>query len=317
MTSGKSPTLAPATEPSAAYHDGTIHVRVLRARNLPTMDFGKRQDPFVLVQLEGSEPKLWGTTDPAFQGGTTPEWTEQQNREIELFYDARQHGRDVTLTVEVYSDESDGDLIGIGQVNVGKVVQNKTATESEFTVRLKESLTGSTGRGEVVIQVWFGPAVRRAFRAAQRFSKLLDARDAMVSSLWSLGLHASAPLAKYLHGPIEYVKRNRKLGMVLAALIGIVSAGAAAIFLSIALPTAIVAMLTFPFWIIPFTLAAFFTSPVWVPVLLLVGMFGAFMSAVFVGLGVTSRPVRRKGAFLSSRIKHSDVGKRVVYENTE
>lgn len=26
--------------------NGTLHVKVLRARNLPRMDFGKRQDPF-------------------------------------------------------------------------------------------------------------------------------------------------------------------------------------------------------------------------------------------------------------------------------
>lgn len=41
--------MAKATSPSndqSAAKDGTIHVKVLRARNLPTMDFGKRQDPF-------------------------------------------------------------------------------------------------------------------------------------------------------------------------------------------------------------------------------------------------------------------------------
>ena len=26
--------------------NGTIHVKVLQAKNLPRMDFGKRQDPF-------------------------------------------------------------------------------------------------------------------------------------------------------------------------------------------------------------------------------------------------------------------------------
>lgn len=38
------PTPPPAA--AAAAKNGTLHVTVLRARDLPTMDFGKRQDPF-------------------------------------------------------------------------------------------------------------------------------------------------------------------------------------------------------------------------------------------------------------------------------
>lgn len=37
----------------SAAKDGTIHVKVLRARNLPTMDFGKRQDPFGTTAVLG------------------------------------------------------------------------------------------------------------------------------------------------------------------------------------------------------------------------------------------------------------------------
>jgi hypothetical protein len=119
------------------------------------------------------------------------------------------------------------------------------------------------------------------------------------------------------NSPLEYLKKNRKIGVALAALLGVLAAGATALFLMVAVPTATVAALTLPFWIIPFLIASFFTAPLWIPVVLLVGVFLAFVGAFFVGLGVTSRPVRRKGAMLSSRIKHSDVGKRVVYEKTE
>jgi hypothetical protein len=155
----------------------------------------------VLVELEGSSPKQWGSTDPALQGGAAPEWTESQNREMELFYDAALQAHAALLTLEVYSDDSGDQLIGTGQVDVSKLVKAKAAQPADFTVKLKESLGGAgAGRGEVVIQVWFGPPVRKAFRAAQRISKLLDARDHVVGTVWSLGLSAGAPFAKYLSG---------------------------------------------------------------------------------------------------------------------
>lgn len=102
--------------------------------------------------------------------------------------------------------------------------------------------------------------------------------------------------------------------MALAALVGIALAGAVAVFLAVAVPTAVVAAFTFPLWIIPFLVTAFFTAPLWIPVVLLVGLFAAFIGTFVFGLGVTSRPVRRQGALLTSRIKHSEMGKRVVYE---
>lgn len=83
----------------------------------------------VLVQLEGSSPKSVGTTDPAFQGGTDPEWNEKLNNELELFYDARLHEKDAVLTIEVYSDETGDDLIGTGQINVSKVAKDQTKGE--------------------------------------------------------------------------------------------------------------------------------------------------------------------------------------------
>lgn len=79
----------------------------------------------MLVQLEGSSPKSVGTTDPAFQGGTDPEWNERLNNELELFFDASLHEKEAVLTVEVYSDETGDDLIGTGQINVAKVARNQ------------------------------------------------------------------------------------------------------------------------------------------------------------------------------------------------
>lgn len=46
MSSSTSKTVAPGGAAAADAKNGTIHVKVLSARNLPTMDFGKRQDPF-------------------------------------------------------------------------------------------------------------------------------------------------------------------------------------------------------------------------------------------------------------------------------
>ncbi|KAE8875868.1 hypothetical protein PF003_g40012 [Phytophthora fragariae] len=290
--------------------NGTIHVTVLRARNLPTMDFGKRQDPFVLVQLDDSSPKAWATTDPAFQGGTNPEWTEQSNNELELFYDADQHDKKVTLTFEVYSNESGDELIGTGPLDVTDVVKEQTTFPSERLVRLQGS------RGEVIVNVWFGPPVRKAFRAAGRASKLLDARDAFVGMLCSLTSGTCGAVSGYFQLPTDFAKKHRKLSVALAAVLGIMAAGALTVFLAIAVPTMLVALFTFPFWIVPFLATSFFTAPLWIPILLLVGLFFLFIATFVFGLGATSRPVRRKGAFISNKIKHSDVGKRVVYEKT-
>lgn len=294
-----------------------IHVRVLEAKNLPTMDFGKRQDPFVLVALEGSIPRQCACTDPAFQGGATPKWTEQDNNELELFYDTTQLPGDVVMTVEVYADEEGEDLAGTGQVNLTDIVKNQTKTPKDLTVRLKDSLLGNEKRGEVAIQVWYGPPVRKAFRAAQRASKLLDARDSFVSILSAPVCNACSSLAKYFHLPTDFVKKHRKLSMALAAVLGILTAGACAMFLIIAVPTAAVAAFTLPFWIIPFLVTSFFTAPVWIPILALVAAFLAFFATFVLGLGVTSRPVRRKGAFLTTKLKQTEVGKRVVYEKEE
>ncbi|KAL3669350.1 hypothetical protein V7S43_005727 [Phytophthora oleae] len=297
--------------------NGTIHVKVLSARNLPTMDFGKRQDPFVLVQLDNSSPKSWATTDPAFQGGTSPEWTDRSNNELELFYDASQHDKGAVLTFEVYSDESGDELIGSGQLNVSSIVESQSADPIAFSVRLKEGSRGSGNRGDVNVEVWFGPPVRKAFRAAGRASKLLDARDAFVATLCSITSTACGAVSGYFHLPTDFAKKHRKLSVALAAVLGIMAAGTLTVFLAIAVPTMLVAFFTFPFWIIPFLATSFFTAPLWVPILLLVGLFLLFIATFFFGLGVTSRPVRRKGAFISNKIKHSDVGKRVVYEKTE
>ncbi|EEY54412.1 uncharacterized protein PITG_08044 [Phytophthora infestans T30-4] len=295
--------------------NGTIHVKVLSARNLPTMDFGKRQDPFVLVQLDNSSPKSWATTDPAFQGGTNPEWTERSNNELELFYDAKLQDK-ALLTFEVYSDESGDELIGSGELDVTNIVQSQSKSPTQFTIRLKDVSRGSGNRGEVNAEVWFGPPVRKAFRAAGRASKLLDARDAFVGTLCSIVFTVYNSVSGYCQLPTDFAKRHRKLSVAVAAVLGIMAAGALTVFLAVAVPTMLVAFFTFPFWILPFLTTSFFTAPLWIPILLLVGMFLLFIATFVFGLGVTSRPVRRKGAFISNKIKHSDVGKRVVYEKT-
>jgi hypothetical protein len=118
----------------------------------------------------------------------------------------------------------------------------------------------------------------------------------------------------FIYSPTDYLKKNRKLSAALAVVLGIIVAGIAGVFLTIAVPTAIVAAFTFPFWIIPFILTTLMTSPVWIPILLVAGGVIAFFATFVLGLGVTSRPVRRKGAFLTTKIKQTEVGKRVVYE---
>jgi hypothetical protein len=156
--------------------------------------------------LEGSEPLSWGKTDPVFEGGVNPEWTEHENNEIELFYDATLGLKEDVLTFEVFTDDSGtADLIGTGQLNVSKIVRTQQKSkqplfcssnflslyplaEMDFTIRL------GAQRGELFVQVWYGPPIRKAFRAAQRASKLLDARDSLVQTLWAalLGLAEKA-----------------------------------------------------------------------------------------------------------------------------
>jgi len=80
---------------------------------------------------------------------------------------------------------------------VTEIAQTQQAEPTEFTLRLKDGGRGSN-RGEVLLRVWFGPPVRRAFRAAQRATKLLDARDAFVAMLYSLVSAASAYLSAHL-----------------------------------------------------------------------------------------------------------------------
>uniref|UniRef100_A0AAV1UX02 C2 domain-containing protein n=1 Tax=Peronospora matthiolae TaxID=2874970 RepID=A0AAV1UX02_9STRA len=289
--------------------NGTIHVKVLRAKNLPRMEFGKRQDPFVLVQLDKSRPKSWATTDPVFRGNTEPEWKEGANNELELFYDHEMHQDEaVTLTVEVYANESGDELVGSGQLDVSAIV-HKQSTEPQH-----EHVQLGNNRGEVEVLVWFGPPVRRAFRAAGRSMKLLDARDAVVGMMCSMTSWIGRVLSRYTQPPTDFAKKHRKLSVAVAALLGIMGAGALALFLAVAVPTMLVAFFTFPLWIIPFLVTTFFTAPLWVPILLLVGLFLLFIATFVFGLGVTSRPVRRKGAMISNKIKHSDVGKRVIYE---
>uniref|UniRef100_A0AAV1TXU5 Retrotransposon gag domain-containing protein n=1 Tax=Peronospora matthiolae TaxID=2874970 RepID=A0AAV1TXU5_9STRA len=263
----------------------------------------------LLVQLDKSRPKSWATTDPVFRGNTEPEWKEGANNELELFYDHEVHQDEaVTLTVEVYVNESGDELVGSGQLDVSAIV-HKQSTEPQH-----EHVQLGNNRGEVEVLVWFGPPVRRAFRAAGRSVKLLDARDAVVGMMCSMTSWIGRVLSRYTQPPTDFAKKHRNLSVAVAALLGIMGAGALALFLAVAVPTMLVAFFTFPLWIIPFLVTTFFAAPLWVPILLLVGLFLLFIATFVFGLGVTSRPVRRKGAMISNKIKHSDVGKRVIYE---
>ncbi|KAI9916861.1 hypothetical protein PsorP6_018117 [Peronosclerospora sorghi] len=289
--------------------NGTIHVKVLRASNLATMTFGKRQDPVVLVELDNSSPKSWATTDPAFYGNTNPEWKEGSNNELELFYDARSQGDKSTLTFEVYSNESGDELLGSGQLDVTNLVQKYTTEPKQVSIPLDGN------RGEVVADVWFGPPVRKAFRAAARTTKLLDARDAFVSTVCGVVSGICAVVSRYVLMPImDFAKKHRKLSIALAALLSIMAGTMIMIFLAVAVPAGLVAFFTFPLWIVPLLATSFFTAPFWVPILLVLGLLVLFIATLVFGLGVTSRPVRRKGAMISNKIKHSNAGKRVIYE---
>lgn len=57
---------------------------------------------------------------------------------------------------------------------------------AEFTVHLHEKPSGSDVRGDVTLSVWFGPPIRKAFRAARRASRLLEARDHLVAAVYTL-----------------------------------------------------------------------------------------------------------------------------------
>ncbi|CEG36342.1 C2 domain [Plasmopara halstedii] len=297
--------------------NGTIHVKVLTARNLPMLDFGKRQDPFVMVQLNNSVPKSWATTDPSFHGGANPEWTERSNNELELFYNASvMHDKGTTLTFEVYSDESGDELIGSAQQSISSIVENRLTKPTAFTIHLSDEKHSNGNRGELNVEIWFGPPVRKVFRAAGRAFKLLDARDAMVAMLCSMTTSACGAVSDRFQLPMDFAKSHRKLSMALAVVFGFVAAAALTMFVAFAVPALIVAFITFPFWIIPVLVTSFFTAPLWLPILLLIGLFLLFISSFVFGLGITSGPVRRKSAFILNKIKHSEIGKRVIYEKS-
>ncbi|TDH72077.1 hypothetical protein CCR75_003877 [Bremia lactucae] len=297
--------------------NGTIHIKVLSARNLPTMDFGKRQDPVVLVQLDDSVPKSWAITDPAFRGGSNPEWTERNNNELELFYDANLfRDKAATLTFEVYSDESGDTLIGSGRFDANSVLNIQSGDRKTSTIHLNEPSRTTSNRGELDVEMWFGPPVRKAFRAAGRAYKLLEARDTFVNTLRSVISTVFVAISNLFQRPKEFARKHRKLSATLTGLLGLMAAGALAVFVVVAVPTTLVAFFTFPFWIIPFLTTSFFTAPLWVPIFLLIGLFLLVVATFVFGLGITSNVVRRKCAFILNKIKHSDVGKRVIYEKS-
>jgi hypothetical protein len=297
--------------------DGTIHVHILRAENLPTLDFGKRQEPVVQVELENSGSRNVGMTDPVPQGGAAPKWTDDLNNHIELHYDASIVRKSIVLTVRAYADALCEDLIGTGQVDITTIVRTQESEPTDYKVRLRESLLDSTTQGDVYLNVAFGPPMRRNLRVFQKIAKLFTYRDQLVRAIMDGIFRLIGPIiAKYqLNFDIqEFAYRNPKFSVAIAAILGIVAAGASALFLLFAIPTAILATITFPLWIFPFLGIALVTSPLWVPIVLLVGLFLSCIAFCCAGLGVTSPGVRRKGVWWTTQFKQTDVGRRVVYD---
>ncbi|KAI9918247.1 hypothetical protein PsorP6_012188 [Peronosclerospora sorghi] len=159
-----------------------------------------------------------------------------------LLDDANKPGDKSTLTFEVYSNESGDELLGSGQLDVTSLVQKYTTEPEQETIRLDGN------RGEVIVDVWFGPPVRKAFRAAARTTKLLDARDAFVSTVCGVLSGICAVVSRYVLMPtMDFANKHRKLSMALAALLSIMAGTMVMIFLAVAVRAGLVAFFTFLF----------------------------------------------------------------------
>nr|CCA14326.1 conserved hypothetical protein [Albugo laibachii Nc14] len=300
-----------------AVNDGTIHVRPVRGRGLPTVDLIKRQKPVVAVYLKGAKSSERAVSFPA-TNATNPEWEEAEYNSMELDYNAMLHEKDVVLGVDVYNNEYKDIVIGTGQMNISKVLNKDTREPAEFSIRLHEKPNGTETRGDVILSIWFGPPIRKAFRAARRASRLLEARDHLVAAVYTLlcGIGRATKRFFYLDKMCDMMRRNRRLSIFLMILMGLFVAGIAAVVVAIAIPAAAIAFFTFPLWILPVLTITFLSAPIWIPALLVFGLFVGMVGSVAFGVGITSHPVRRMGAMMAQKLKHMGIMQRIMYSKS-
>lgn len=295
--------------------EGMIHVQVKKGLGFPTLDFEKKQNPYVVVKLENQKQAV-GRTDTVMNAGRDPEWTDASMNEIELFYQPQPNETEVPVTFEVFlEDFAEDEFFGIGKVDVSNVVKTKNAEPQQFTVALKDSTEGTVSRGKLEVNVWFGPPVRRAIRVAQKASKILQLRDHLVTSFCSLLMMVLN--AQVWDKPKLFVKKHPTVCTMTAAALGVAAAAVAACVTIIAVPIGIFAVVTFPIWVIPVCITSVVTSPLWIPFVAFVVFLLSGALFLFVGFGLSSRPVRRTGAKLGAHIKQTELGKRVIYQKNE
>lgn len=289
--------------------DGSILVRILKATRLPTLDFGTPQNPYAVVRFEHAI-ETYGRTDAIYDGGQNPHWNDENNRDFELYW----NGTDETsIQVEIWNEgsEDEDDLIGIGTIDVHKVVTTTTTGSSfGYTVTLRESKNGSEQRGQVHMSVTFGPPIRLAIRAAQKATKLLDVRDSFVGSLSSTQRQLCSTLHRMTLKPLEFVETHQILcfGAGSALVIGLVST-----MVMIAVPLGFLTFITLPIWFIPAILTTFATAPIWVPTFAIAVMLLVILILSFIVVALTSRPIRRRGALWSKKFKETSWGRKIIY----
>lgn len=317
---------------------GSLKITILRASKLPTLDFGESQYPFVTLALV---PLVKTTrqqninnlptshsfcrTEALKVNGNSPIWTEDMDRNFELFYDS--HQTSTVLTVCVYKEGrqiQQDELIGTGSVNLEHVVSKQLKHFSEYTVSLKDGTEGLGGsrstesRGELKIQVAFGPPVRKALRAVSKASKVLTYRDNLMGALGATKDHVSDQVMKnVISGPKEFAKKHKTLCLAGGSGVLLALAGFAAIAISIALGMGTMAFFTFPFWISPALLTSFASAPLWIPMLaaVVLFLFGAFVC--FALLAITTPRVRQKGNVWVQQFKSTSLGQKLVYDIME
>jgi len=111
----------------------------------------------------------------------------------------------------------------------------------------------------------------------------------------------------------EYLRTHRSVCMAGAAILGIAVAGIGSFLIVVVLP---LAFITFPLWIVPACLTSLATAPLWVPAMVVLLILLFVLLFVSFSIGLTSQGMRKRGAMLSSKIKQTEVGKRVMYEKT-
>lgn len=308
MTSEKATAMSREEEKATTRTEsGSIRVKILKATRLPNMDFGCPQNPFALVRFEHST-ETCGRTDAIYDGGQNPHWTDDDNRDFELYW----NGSEPTiLQVEIWNEgQEDDDLIGVGTIDVNKVTTYRSSGPLGYTVTLREAKNGTEQRGQVHMSVSFGPPIRLAIRAAQKATKLLDVRDSFVGSLCSTKRQVSSAIYQATSKPREFADSHKKLclGTASALFIGFIS-----MTVIIAVPLGFITLITLPIWFIPAMMTSFATAPIWVPTLTIAIMLMAIFLLSFIVLALTSRPIRKRGALWSRQLKETTLGRKIIY----